>query len=65
MVFSLLYSGRKGAAFALLAALGMLLPLLLSMLGRAGSPNASGGGGGGGGPFRGGSSGGGGATGRW
>jgi uncharacterized protein len=63
MVFSLLYSGRQGAAFALLAALAMLFFLLLSMLGRAGA--AQSGGSGSGGAFRGGSSGGGGATGRW
>jgi uncharacterized protein len=62
LVFSLLNSGRQGWAFALLAVLGMLLLLFMSLVGRQGS---SGGSESGGGRFGGGSSGGGGATGRW
>lgn len=60
LAYSLYRSGRRGWAWALLAALFALLLLLLRAGGRSGA-----GGGGGGGPFRGGSSGGGGATGRW
>jgi uncharacterized protein len=62
--FSLLNSGRSGAAWAILAALVAILVLLLSMIGRAGVVGG-GGGGGGGGAFRGGSSRGGGASGSW
>jgi uncharacterized protein len=65
MTFSLMNSGRRGWAFALIVALGMLLVLLTSLLGRGGGTGTGGSGTGGGGPFRGGSSGGGGATGRW
>lgn len=57
-VVSLWRSGRKGWAFALLAALGVLLMMLLRS-------KRDGGGGGSGGGFGGGSSGGGGSTGRW
>jgi uncharacterized protein len=62
--FSLMNSGRRGAAWALLAGLVAILLFLLSMLGRAGVVGG-GGGGGGGGAFRGGSSRGGGASGSW
>jgi uncharacterized protein len=62
MSFSLMHSGRRGWAFALIVMLGMLLLMLMSMLGRGGGGGT---GGGQSGPFRGGSSGGGGATGRW
>jgi uncharacterized protein len=62
--FSLLNSGRSGAAWGVLAALAAVLLFLLSMLGRAGVAGG-GGGSGGGGAFRGGSSRGGGASGSW
>jgi uncharacterized protein len=69
LTFSLLYNGRRGAAWALLAALVAVLLFLLSMLGRAGGGGGGGGGGSGGGrgggAFRGGSSRGGGASGSW
>jgi uncharacterized protein len=64
--FSLMYSGRKGAAWAILAALFAVLLMLLGMLLRSGGSGGGGGGGGsGGGAFRGGSSRGGGASGSW
>jgi uncharacterized protein len=63
--FSLLNSGRSGAAWGILAALVAILVFLLSVLGRAGVVGGGGGGGGGGGAFRGGSSRGGGASGSW
>lgn len=62
LAYSLYQRGRRGWAWAILAALGALLLFLLRMLGRGGG---QGGGGGRGGAFGGGSSGGGGATGRW
>jgi uncharacterized protein len=62
--FSLLNSGRSGAAWGVLAALVAILVFLLGVLGRAGVVGG-GGGGGGGGAFRGGSSRGGGASGSW
>jgi uncharacterized protein len=65
LAYSLHHSGRRGWAWALLAALAALLLLLLSLLGRAGASGGGGGSGGRGGAFGGGSSGGGGATGRW
>jgi uncharacterized protein len=65
-MFSLLYSGKTGYAWVLLAALAALLLLLArSVHVQGGTRGGGGGGGAGGGGFRGGSSGGGGATGRW
>jgi uncharacterized protein len=63
LTFSLLHSGRRGAAWAALALLVALLLFLLRLLSRSGG--GAGGGSGGGGAFGGGSSRGGGASGSW